>query len=335
MKILLVSDLNAYSTFDVFMGYIRGFTDLHIPFEVVNYHQLLDTHSNEYAQSLILAKMLIKENGFTHCLFISGVMIPRWLLESKYDLQLGYISTDDPHASNLLLVNKDIVKYYFTNEATMVNESERRFYLPTAVSVDSIELDKEVGNKKYKSDVCFIGSIYPNRVKPLELVLQWCLKNNKKMALYGPEQFIPKTSILRKHIYNQIVKNEDSLKFYANSKCVINLNRDPNWHPHFDTNPDLATNVEPYSTNPRAYEVAICNTPQLFIEPRRESLMLFKGDAFYCSNNRKAIWDQLDRIFLMDAEEMNGKLKTCYKTVANNHTYTHRCSTILDKLIHY
>jgi hypothetical protein len=339
MRILLVSDSHPYSTFDVFKGYCNGFAELKIPFETVNLVELLDTYSPETAMGMLLAKTLIKSNAFTHVLYVAGTMIPKWVLESKYDKQIGFIATDDPHSSKMLLENKDCIDYYFTNEKAIENKRDKIFYIPTAVSSTQLNCNKDVGNNLYKSDVCFIGSVYPNRVKPLEDALRWCIKNNKIAKILGPirgrttygELFVPENSIIHQYGINTIVDNKETNKYYANAKVVINMDRDVNWSPAFsNANPHLYECI-PYSSNPRVYEIAACKTIQLFINPRQEIEDTFGDNIYQCCTD--TISKTLDTIFSTKESILKKKISNCYDIVKKNHTYTHRAASIINYLI--
>ena len=345
MRILIVSDVHPYSTFDVYKGYCDGFESLKVPYETVNLPLLLEANSMERAMTLVVAKMLIKENAFTHVLFVAGTMIPRWVLESKYDKKIGMIATDDPHSSKMLLDNYDLLDYYFTNEKTLeVLGKNNIVYLPTAVSEASVGRSKVSRSPHYQSDVCFIGSIYPNRVKPLETVCRWAENNGKKLKIIGPvdagalwgETFVPKDSIIMKYAQNGVVDNKETLMYYANSKCVINMDRDVKWSPCYkEENPHLINrDISPYSMNPRCYETSICKVPQLYIDPRKEAIDIFGDDIWYGSTDDPAsIATSLDKIFGTRKKMINNKVTSAYKKVVKNHLYTHRAAKIISTFI--
>jgi hypothetical protein len=341
MKILLVSDSVGYSTFDVFSGYCSGFHELGIPFSTANLVELLEMHSMDLALSIILAKGLIKENNFSHVLFVAGTMIPRWVIETfhVHGIKTGMIATDDPHSSKMLLANKDVLDYYFTNEKNMEDEANGIYYVPTAAATYQFNVDYQRKNPEYQSDVCFIGSVYPNRIKPLENMLRWCIQRKKKAKLIGPiqgrttygELFVPEKSIIHKYGKHALVDNEDTLRFYANSKVVLNMERTTGWSPAFLKGNPHNIDIDPYSCNPRAYEVATTKTIQLYVDPRQGVIDTYGDNIYTC--NTDTVGAALTEIFSTDSKILKRKTKKCYNIVKNYHTYTCRANRIMYILI--
>jgi hypothetical protein len=338
---LLVSDTSPYSTFDVYKGYCEGCQNLGVPYETANIVDLLGNFSAENAMGLLLSKMLIKENAFTHILFIAGTMIPRWVLESGYDKKICIVATDDPQASKMLLANKDVLDYYFTNEITMANDNAGMHYIPTGCMDFHLDASNKPKDDRYASDVCFIGSVYPNRVAPLQNALKWCIKNKKKMNLLGPiqgrtsygELFVPEKSIIYKYGRNMILSNEEVTLYHANAKVVINLDRDVNWSPAFTKGNPHVVNCVPQSCNPRVYEVAAIKSTQLYVEPRVEAAELFDDNMYYSSVD--GVSDKLDEIFKTPEEVLEEKKNNCYEIVKKSHTYTHRVAKVIESFIKY
>jgi hypothetical protein len=341
MRILLISDINAYSTADVFNGYINGLCELKIPFDTCNMVDLIDRFSPEYAYAMALSKLLMKENAFTYVFYVAGTTVPKWFLESTYDKKSGFIATDDPHSGKMLLDNLDLVNYYFTNEKGMTKPEEGLHYLPTAVSKATINMNKQLKNPLFESDVCFIGSVYPNRVEPLERAIRWCRKNKKKINIIGPiqgrttygELFVPESSIIHEEGKNGILDNIQTIKYYANSKVVINMDRPANWSPAFiDYNPHQV-NCQVYSGNPRMYEIAACKAIQLYVEPRQEAIDIFDDNIYWGSTEE--VEEKLEEIFSTPEKILKKKLTNCFNIVNQNHTYTHRTAKLIKTLIEY
>lgn len=340
MKLLIVSDSVRYSTYDVYNGYLDGFTRLGIPCEPFDMPNLLDYYSAENTMALLIAKAVIKDNGFTHVLFVAGTMIPEFVLRTLHynGLKLGFIATDDPHSSKMLLANKKYIDYYFTCEKALEDYSQQIYYVPTAAAHWHVEAKYEQDDA-YKSDVCFIGSVYPNRVKPLENAIKWCVENKKKPLILGPiqgrtsygELFVPEDSVIHTVGKHMIVENEDARKYYANANVVINMDRQTDWSPAFLNGNPHNVEVEAYSCNPRIYEVAATKSLQLYIEPRAEAQDLFGDNIYTCST--KDIGKTLDRIFKTSPLVLKQKIKKCYSIVKKYHTYFHRASSVFNHLV--
>jgi hypothetical protein len=341
MKILLVSDIHPFSTKDVFDGYIDGFKSLNVPFETFEYHNIAKFFTQDIVNSLLLSKILSKENEFTHVLFVAGQCIPKWVFESKYDKKMGVIATDDPHCTiGLLHESSHVIDYYFSNELEIAKMNDAITYLPTAASRTITKENMEVGNDKYKSDMCFIGSVYPSRVPILEACIAWCEKNNKTIKIIGPVEargisgipFVPEDSIIRKVAESRLIDNLEAHKYYANSKACINLDRDINWNPMvLQGNPNLLE-CDPYSGNPRMYELALCKATQLYIGTRQEPLDIFGDSIFHC-NDATLLDFTLSILFVMGENEINKMKQNAYDIVLKNHTYTHRAAKIIETFI--
>lgn len=341
MRLLIVSDTAPYSTYDVYKGYCEGFENIKVPYETVNLVDLCSSYSMEVACGLLLSKLLLKENNFTHVLFVAGTMIPSWILNSKYDKKVCMIGTDDPHSSKMLLDNKKYIDYYFTNERNMDDPINGIYYNPTACSYFHLNAGNTPKNPDYYTDICFIGSVYPNRVKPLEEAIKWCVKNKKKITLLGPiqgrttygELFVPEDSIIHAVGKHCVVSNEETTFYHSNAKVVINMDRDTTWSPAFLNGNPHNVKVIPYSCNPRIYEVAASKAIQLYVDPRPEAKDLFGNNIFTCSTDK--VQDALTEIFNTKESILNRKRKACYEIVKHAHTYTHRATNIVEKLIRY
>lgn len=336
MKILLVSDAHHFSTKDVYNGYINAFKPIlkskNISFDYINMFDLYNFYNSDKAWGLTMAKMLNKECDFTHVLFISGVLIPSWLFKSKYDKKIGIISTDDPHSSKLLMKNKQYIDYWFTNEKKIEDINNNIFYVPTATDTIFPNVSKETVPPQYRCHLSFVGTLYDDRIKPLEDICNFCEEKRLVLKIVGPLLNTPKDSIIRKYANDLVINNYETKLLYSGSDIVINLDRNVNWHPYNKNgNPDLINVGEPYSGNPRMYEIAGCKSLQLFINARQEVKDIFGDNVFYCNENN--IKEELINIFENETEESKlEKIINCFSIVMKEHTYEQRANKILNIL---
>jgi hypothetical protein len=329
MNLLLIGDLHHFSTYDVFSGYRDAFKKLGIPFDSADLTELIKYYSMEMSWGLVLAKMLNVESNFTHILFISGLITPDWILKSKYDKKIGIIGLDDPHASKITMNKFGYLDYYFTNEKKMENENKHIYYLPTATSSFLPTVSKDSIPENYKCDVSFIGTIYDDRIKPLEEVCEYCRDNNLTIKIIGPHLKTPKDSIIRKYAVDGILGNMETKLLYRGSKVVLNLDRNIKWNPIEDEGNSWLEDIgEAYSLNPRAYEIAGCRSTQLYVNPRQEAKDIF-GDNMYYSNVEN-IKETLNNIFKTDVKELEEKINNSYSIIYADHTYLNRAQRILD-----
>lgn len=328
MKILLISDVHHFSTKDVFDGYVAAFKQLGVDFEFVDMPQLCSFYNTEIAWGLALMKLLNQESGFTHGLFISGVVTPDWVLKSNYTKKIGIIGLDDPHAGEITLGKLPLLNYYFTNEKKMEDEKHNVFYIPTATSTLLPQVSKEELPDRFKQNISFIGTVYEHRIKQLEEVCRYCEEHNLTFKVVGPLLKTPKDSILRKYATDGVLNNNETKLVYRGSDIVLNLDRNIHWNPlEDDGNSTLKDVGEPYSMNPRAYEIAGCRTIQLFVNPRKEALDVFGDNIYSCREEN--IKETLDKIYQTDKDVLLNKINTCFNTVIQNHTYVHRAVKLL------
>jgi len=118
---------------------------------------------------MIHSEALRKDLGYTHVMFIGGLNIPKFMLESLYDVKSIVVATEDPHTFDPLKDKLSLIDYYFSNEKS-IGESDypNAYYCPTAADPNtcgSLPIDSLDG--KFKSDILFLGAMYPNREKML------------------------------------------------------------------------------------------------------------------------------------------------------------------------
>lgn len=332
MKILLVSDPHHFSTKDVYDGYVAAFNTIGIDYDIVPIHEMVSPHqihlmSMQGAYGLGLAKLLNIDNGFTHCVIISGLTVPQWFFKSKYDKKMCVIATDDPHASKILYKNREYIDHWFSNEKNLKLENVN--YLPTATThiLPSMAVDQMDENLKH--DVVFVGTVYKDREKILEKICRYCEKNNKKVAIYGPLLTTKKRSVLRKYAVEGILDNRNVKVLYRGAKVVINLDRNINWNPmEKKGNSTLIDVDEAYSMNPRSYEIAGCRATQLYVNARPEAKDVFGDNIYYANENN--IVEELDKILNEARPVLYSKINNAYNIVKDSHTYINRALALID-----
>jgi hypothetical protein len=331
-KYLIVSDIHHFSTKDMFDGYDQSFQQIGIDYDTAKLHELVNPSglmhfSTEAAYGLTLAKLLNKNNGFTHCISISGLSLPEWFINSMYDKKLIVIASDDPHASKILKQHKDKISLWCSN-CKNLNEYKIK-YLPTATSFMLPKVAREDLPEKYINDIVFIGTVYESREKVLEEVCRYGEEKGLKVKIIGPLLRTDKDSIIRKYAEECIIDNKETKLFYRGAKVSINIDREVNWNPSEKNGNSLLEEVgTPYSGNPRMYEIAGCRSVQLFIDSRQEAIDIF-GDNIYTSSNEN-IKEVLDTIFKERDSVLIKKINNCFEEVTKNHTYLNRTKTLLD-----
>lgn len=325
MKVLLVSDLEHYATRNVFEDYLKAFGTCGINVKPFRMWELNKTVAMGVMYSLLFSDIALKRNGITHVLFVTGTNVPQDIVESiPQHIKVGIIGTDDPHSSkHVMAAFASKLDYYFTNEKKMDKYDERFHYIPIASS-STIPTDIV---KDHMSDICFIGSVYPNRLEPLEKVVRWALKNEKKPLIVGPMMGVPPDSIIRTVAKEIMMSNLEAMRYMLGARVSINIDRDVHWNSQFGgENPMLLDVGEPYSSNPRTFEVPLNKSIQLFINPRQEAIDVF-GDDIFVANNEN-IEEVLQKVFDTPKSQLD-EIRARAFEIARNHTYESRAQAII------
>ena len=208
-----------------------------------------------------------------------------------------------------------------------------------AQSTDALEAHKEHGNRggmwlnaacdpdihkpldlseeeksKYGSDICFVGSMYPERAELFETL------TNFNISIWGPGwDRIDTASPLKKHIRGGIVTPDTWVKIYNASKIVINYMG----HYGLDIDEDKVTQA-----SPRVFETLACGSFQI-VDSKKDIVSLFNsGEHLVCFNKicevKGLVKEYLDNH--QRRKEISNKGRN---EVLAKHTWAHRIEEIL------
>jgi spore maturation protein CgeB len=168
---------------------------------------------------------------------------------------------DDPYFTDHTASLAPHYDYVFTHEMSCVAfyremGCEHVYYLPLAVNTTvfkPLQVDPA-----YRSDICFIGNGFPNRIDLFNQLTPFLV--NKKVLLAGAlwDQ-LSQYELLKQGIKLHWVPIEESVKYYSGAKIVINVHR-LTYHETYNKN---SRNIPGHSINPRTYEIAACGTLQI------------------------------------------------------------------------
>jgi len=331
IKILLVADSTHFALTDVYYGYMHALQQLKINFEAFPWHHMRELVVDMQCYHVMHSTALIKEKGFTHIMFIGGLNIPDFIFDNLYHIKSLVVSTEDPHSIDPLKHRMGKLDYYFTNERTVAasNRWDNVYYCPTAGSTHECgKMPPEYIEDKYKSDILFLGAMYPNRAKLLEPIIPFLKKNKINFKICGHTHYLPKKSPLYEYVFDsRTIPHEETVKYYNGAKIVLNIYRDIKWNPRTISgkNPHNKSRFKAESMNPRAYEVPLCQSFMLSDDSRPEVREVFTNKEIGFFSNSEDLIKKL-RYYLKGA----GKNKredmafNAYKKVAENHTYIHR-----------
>ena len=220
-------------------------------------------------------------------LAIHGARLPSHVVDAVRTLGVpsAVWLLDDPHELDLSSRYARHYDWVFTDERMAVDAhkaagSHRTFHLP--LGCDSAAQHPRVVEEKYRSDVCLVGSGFAERINLL-LPLQEEL-SEFKIKLVGHWSGIPEGSLLKKFVVDGFVSPEETARYYAGAKIVINPHRD-------GAGLSLASNingVRAVSPNPRLFEAAACGTFVLTDDKRTDAGEYFRvGEEIdtFCDGN--------------------------------------------------
>ncbi len=339
IKIFVVSDATKFALTDVYQGYIHALRQLKIPYETFPYHHLRDIISDITCFHIVHSMALMKNKGFTHVMFVGGLNVPSIILESMYDKKKVVIATEDPHSFDPNKLRLDMVDYYFTNEKSIGNSGKYKnvYYCPTGASAEECgKLPEQIIEDRFKSDILFLGAVYPNRRKLFETILPFVKKHGLTFKICGHVRYMPKKSPLWEYVeVNGTVPHSDTVKYYNGAKVVLNVLRDIKWNPRSKSqkNPYNRSRFKAESLNPRAYEVPLCQAFMLLEDSRPECREVFTEKEVGFFSNEEDLTKKL-RYYLIGAGKNKREQMAfeAYKKVATQHTYVHRLQLIMDTI---
>lgn len=340
LKILLVADTSPFALTDVYYGYQRALKGLNIQHEAFPYHESKELLSLKVSYHLIHSTALIKDNKFTHVMFIGGLNIPPFIYDNLYHVKSVIVATEDPHTSTPLLSNLDKIDYYFSNERAIGNDPklEKVYYCPTAACpFECGRLPLQQLPEKYHSDILFLGALYPNRVKLLEHLIPLVKRHKLNFKICGHVGYMDKKSPLWKYVFDaRTIPHAETVSYYNGAKIVLNILRDSKWNSRDNSfqNP-LKASVIAESLNPRAYEVPLCQSFMLIDDSRAEAREIFSEDEVGFFRDGESLVKAVKYYLIGKGKNIREQMTVkAYKKVAENHTYSHRMlyiKSILEK----
>ncbi|MEH6948248.1 glycosyltransferase [Bacillus sp. JJ634] len=177
---------------------------------------------------------------------------------------------------------------------------------------------------KYRSDICFVGYPYPERIKYVQLLLQ---NTNYKIKVVGNKW----KSVLYRYQKNQNlfihegwVKPSIVANFYNGAKIVLNTHRAFNLKENQNR-----IGIEGKSINNRTFDVAACGSFQL-IEFKEDLPNYFlEGEEIVSFKSYQELVNKLD-YYMKFGEERQKIANNAKNRVLKEHTFEHRLDKMLD-----
>ncbi len=262
-------------------------------------------------------------------LALNGVVLPA---EKVEQLRLGGFKTavwftDDPYYTDWTLGIAPRYDYVFTLEQNCVPlyrqlGCELVHYLPFAVNPKAFHPKHVFAS--YKSDICFIGTAFWNRVELIDRLTPVLKDRKVVIAGWWWDRLQNYSQLSGKIKLGDWMTPEDTASYYNGAKIVINLHR------AFDdeTINFNSRKIEAVSVNPRTFEISGCATLQLSdIRPDLENLYSPRKEiGTFCSPEE--LIEKID-YYLRNEEERQKVALRGFMRTRLDHTYHKRLSDML------
>ncbi len=229
-------------------------------------------------------------------------------------------AVDDPQDIDRSSTQSTAYNLFFSNDTASVNTHRTLgancHWLPFAADIDMTSplTVSDEDRKRYGSDVVFIGSVYQERERLLQLLTDYDL------AIWGPDSAFPHENRELKRLYRGVATDLEVRKIYSASKILIN--------PQFG----YGENTERGNwVNLRLFEAGYCGVFQLTdykkdigkLFNREEDIVTFQSDS-----------DLRNKIehYLQHEEERIAIARQLQQQIKSQHLYTHRIRTVLDTI---
>lgn len=236
--------------------------------------------------------------------------------------------TDDPYytdITSLLAVHYD---YVFTLEKNCVSFYERLgcphvHYLPLGVFPDFYRPRRP--KQVRRSDVCFIGSAYWNRVRLFSRLLP--LIEHRSFLVSGLWwDRLPDFKRWKKRIQlGRWMAPVETSEYYHAHSVVINVHRDYQ-NDSYNRN---GANIAAQSPNPRVFEIAACGTLQI-VDPRSDLPLFYApGEEIVTYDSPEDLAAKVEYYLNHEEERRRIALRALQRTM-RDHTYANRLTQLLD-----
>lgn len=246
-----------------------------------------------------------------------GIRTALWAVDDPYELQqsLAYANGFD----FVFTVEKEAVPVYY-----MANVEEV-FYLPLGVYPGVFK--KEEVPPEYRSDICFIGSAFYNRLQLIDEIAEY-LAEKKTLIIGQWWDKLEKYNILKGKIRNQMVPPAEAARFYNGAKINLNLTRASDAYNRVEGN---SFGLQATSPNNRTFEIAACQAFQI-TDTSRNLADFYQLDSEIVTFSGATDLIQKIDFYLSHGSEREAIAERAYQRTINEHTYEERLRSLLSTL---
>lgn len=235
-----------------------------------------------------------------------------------FGIPLGLWVVDDPY--NIRIHERLAQPYHFvvTQEASCLShyrqKNKRCLYLPLAVNPKKYAPARV--SAKYRSDVCFVGSGLPERIRVIDRLAPFLLQ--KKFILIGRWwERLTRYEQLKRHIVNHPIAPREAAYYYNGAKIVLNIHRTDN-----DVG-DNPTRIPSFTPNNRTFDIAACQAFQLVSHRRHLNRFYELEKEIVSFKNLPELKRKIDYYLAHDDARETIAARAYGRTIAE-HTYVER-----------
>jgi spore maturation protein CgeB len=231
-------------------------------------------------------------------------------------------TTDAPHASDMMLTTAPLYHHIFC-QGTEYMDIFHRMRLPDAEWLP-MACDPEVHRpveipgeeqRRFGSDVVFVGSYYPCRVETLQAVAR------RHLAVWGPGwEVLPWHSPLRISIRGAHTPPDIWARIYAASNIVLSI--------HYSNS---GNRIPVHQASPRIFEAMACGAFVL-TDRQKDVLTLFKDGLHLVAFSDTEDLNRKIAYYLEHSAERQRIAAAGRNEVLQNHTYEHRADHLLSRI---
>jgi len=278
----------------------------------INYrmHNLQKFNITNNILNKFIIKKIIKENPDLLLVNKGESIVPKTIQKIKKEGISVFNWTSDEPFGYLDKINKinNIDEYdaFFTYDKQYLNDlkeiNPNTYYLPAGAQPFGVHKERiPLNERKYKWDMCLVGTAYKNRVKLLKKY------TNRKLLLAGPGwNKFSKKSLPFVSIY-------EMSKLHNMSKVILNIYGPSKYF------------IVP---NPRTFEIPASKSFQL-TNMKRDINSFFKINKEIAIYNDENEFKELVQYYCENENERIKIIKNSYKRVLNEHTMLHRIKNLI------
>ena len=238
---------------------------------------------------------------------------------------------DDPYEIDNALIYAGVYDYIFTVDAATAPiykrfGSNNVFHLPLAAYPPLHH--RKVVSSKYRSDVCFIGSAFYNRLELFDEIADYLSTLNLKIIGQWWEK-LRSFSKLKPFIIEKLVGPAEAACYYNGAKINLNLHRASDTEAYFEGN---KFKIKAVSPNNRTFEIAGCGAFQLADNQRQDLGKYFRiGEEIEIFEDANDLVEKIEH-YLNDSKKRERMSQNAQKRSYEEHTFRNRLEFLLDTI---